>query len=130
MITCYGIFAVRDGKVLVIRQKSGNHWTLCKGGAKSGEKPWDTAIRELKEETNMVVKQKLTWRRYMHRYTMDRGMKKEVHYFPAEVTGEVVIDYKEVNDYKWVNPSEVASVLTYESDQKVAEEIMHAMHMI
>jgi tRNA nucleotidyltransferase (CCA-adding enzyme) len=123
MLQSYGIFAVKEGKVLVIKQNSGNHWTLCKGLPKNGEQNYDTAVRELYEETGLRIDRRLTWCRFRQEYQTDRGLKR-VDYFPAIVYGDIHIDGYEVVDYVWVKPDDVHLYLTYEEDKAVARDIV------
>jgi len=54
----YGVFALNDaGHILVIHQRNGDQWTFSKGLPARGEAgaPLETAIRELREETQLEV---------------------------------------------------------------------------
>lgn len=46
-------FIVSNGKVLLVKQRKQNKWSLPKGKAKENEEPLDTLLRELKEETSL-----------------------------------------------------------------------------
>ena len=46
-----------EGKILCVRQNYANkHWTMPGGGVESGEDPRDAVVREVLEETGLVVK--------------------------------------------------------------------------
>ena len=46
---------VKDGKLLVVRERGARHWSLPGGGMKKGEEPVEAACRELDEETGLTV---------------------------------------------------------------------------
>lgn len=134
-IFSFGIFAVRNGEVLVIHQKSGNHWTLSKGRPERGETPRQTAIRELKEETGLDIDRFLSDRTFFTDYEVvkrdGRRMRKRVTYFVAEVKpGEVKVQESELHGYRWVKmaatPIETVErmKLTHEEDKQVALQML------
>jgi 8-oxo-dGTP pyrophosphatase MutT (NUDIX family) len=45
----------RDGQVLLVKHTYEPHWYLPGGGVKKGESPKAAVIRELKEETGLIV---------------------------------------------------------------------------
>lgn len=54
-----GAFAVvvdEEGGVLWVRRRDYEVWNLPGGGSEPGEAPWETAVRETKEETGLAVR--------------------------------------------------------------------------
>ena len=49
-----GAVIIKNNKVLVLQQVAG-HWGFPKGHVEKGETEVETAIREIKEETNLDV---------------------------------------------------------------------------
>lgn len=47
----FGIIFNEEGKVLLVHRTDYDLWNLPGGGAERGETPWQTTIREIKEET-------------------------------------------------------------------------------
>ena len=105
----FGIIPLRkkDGlwEVFLIQLKHGRYWGFPKGHPEEGETPKETALRELKEETNLDVV------RYLHgahlneqyQFTLERRrIFKRVQYYVAEVSGEVILQQKEVQKGIWV----------------------------
>ena len=70
----FGILAIKDDKILVIRQVSGDHWTFCKGHKSrfKSESNRETAIRELKEETNLDIMYFINDQTYVQEYPITR----------------------------------------------------------
>lgn len=53
-----GVFVVDDGKVLLVRRRvppEKGKWSIPAGFLDSGENPQETAVREAREETNLIV---------------------------------------------------------------------------
>lgn len=128
----FGIIAIQSGKILVVLNNSPSEdgkdvWTFCKGHAYDGEAQIDAAKRELREETSLVVKQLLNYKRWMEQYTFERNgfrITKKLYFWIGEVDGKVQVDNKEIRDYKWVSYDEVESTLTFDEDKELAKQIV------
>ena len=85
-----------DGdKVLVIQQVKG-HWGFPKGHVEGGESEVETAMREIKEETNLDVEINEEYR-YVEHYSPEAGIEKDVVFFIAKKTGgEIRVQEEEV----------------------------------
>lgn len=124
------IYRYKQGKreFLCIRQKNGNYIGFPKGHIETFESESETAIREVKEETNLDV--------YIFEdikakgsYVIHDEIYKEVVYFlatPYSFTQEKQID--EIDDLFWFPEYEVINQLTYSTDQKIFKEIMHQFY--
>ena len=74
---------VIDGRnVLLVKQTKG-HWSFPKGHMEEGESEIQTAVREVKEETNVDAIPDET-KRYVEEYLMDNGNMKQVIYFVSK----------------------------------------------
>lgn len=74
---------VIDGRnVLLVKQTKG-HWSFPKGHMEEGESEIQTAVREVKEETNVDAIPDET-KRYVEEYLMDNGNMKHVIYFVSK----------------------------------------------
>ena len=115
-------------QVLLVRQKSGPHWTLPKGGAEAGETPVQTAARELMEETGLMDCAIDSNRSYTQTYIVEKeGVKvqKNVGFFfcTVPVTEPVAIDRNEIMDYRWLSFAEAVGTATYEETRKTLREV-------
>ena len=130
----YGIIPLKqvrgEWQVFVILHKNGFHWGFPKGKADEGENPLTSATRELKEETGLEVEKILRDSPIVEQYVfMRRGerIKKEVSYFPAIVSGALLLQPEEIADGKWVNVGEAFDLLTFKEARdvlsKVAEQL-------
>lgn len=67
-----GCIIIEDGiKVLLVKQTKG-HWIFSKGHVEADKTEMETAIREVKEETNVDVEVEGN-KRYTMRYVTDKG---------------------------------------------------------
>ena len=112
-----------NDKILVIKQVKG-HWGFPKGHVEEGETEVQTAIREIKEETNLDVKIDES-KRFVERYSPEEGIEKDVVFFVAKkVGGEIKVQEEEVTETKWVAPIEAMEILTYESSKRILEKVL------
>lgn len=113
--------------VLLICHKQGGFWAFPKGHAEKGEKPQETAARELCEETGLMIKQILKEETLKESYVFTRGsdrVSKTVFYFVAEVYGTLKLQASEVWDAKWVKLTEASQVVTFPESQNLIKEVV------
>ena len=115
---------VLDGdKVLIIQQNEG-HWGFPKGHVEEGETEVQTAVREIKEETNIDVKVDDKYR-YVEVYSPKENVEKEVVFFVAsKVGGNVVAQEEEVQNIEWLSITNAMERLTYESSKRVIRNVI------
>lgn len=112
--------------VFIILHKQGNHWGFPKGKAADGEDPKQSAIRELKEETNLKVEKLLEEEPISEEYTYYREGKKvhkKVHYFPAIVSGALLLQPDEIRDGKWLSFEEAKKQLTFDEARRICTHV-------
>ncbi|MCZ3385602.1 MAG: NUDIX hydrolase [Actinomycetia bacterium] len=109
-IVAAGCLVTRQGidgtEVLLVHRPRYNDWSLPKGKAEDGEHVTQTAVREVHEETGLVV----VLRRPlpMQTYLVD-GVPKDVHYWRALVAQEAeFVPSDEVNKIRWLSVEEAA----------------------
>jgi 8-oxo-dGTP pyrophosphatase MutT (NUDIX family) len=92
-------------EVLLIQHAHSKYWGFPKGHAEPGEGPYQSAIRELKEETNLEVVRLLAPEPLTEQYRFmhdKRPIFKRVFYYVAEVAGTVILQAQEVQASVWV----------------------------
>ena len=118
-----GCIITKDNKVLLIKQTKG-HWGFPKGHVEKNETEIETAIREVKEETNLDVEIDAN-KRYTMEYVTDKGKLKQVVLFIAKcIGGEIKAQECEVNDIKWLDFDEAIETITYDNTRKLFKEIL------
>ena len=113
-----------DGdKVLVIQQVKG-HWGFPKGHVEDGETEVETAISEIKEETNLDVQIDET-HRYVEHYSPEEGIEKDVVFFVAKkIGGEIIVQEEEVKCTEWLLPKDAMEKLTFESSKNILKKVI------
>lgn len=112
----YGIITIYKGTenlFLLLKHQKG-HWGFPKGHKEGNETPLESATRELREESgisNCEIKESPI---FFEEYTFkDEGISchKIVEYFIGfSPTQEVVIQEKEISEYKWATYDEVLNL--------------------
>ena len=111
-----GCIIIKGNKVLLIKQ--------TKGHVEKNETEIETAIREVKEETNLDVEIDAN-KRYTMEYVTDKGKLKQVVLFIAKcIGGEIKAQECEVNDIKWLDFDEAIETITYDNTRELFKEIL------
>jgi 8-oxo-dGTP diphosphatase len=112
----------RNGGVMLVHRPKYDDWSFPKGKLKEGESFEDAAAREVEEESG--------WRGDLgaelqsKRYTDGKGREKLVRWWEMWARERSPWEPNdEVDDIMWVPLSEVDSLLTYETDRELAEEV-------
>lgn len=109
-----GCIILSDEKVLLVRQTKG-HWSFPKGHMENGETEIQTAIREVKEETNIDVIPNGN-KRYVEEYMMENGNKKQVVYFVAKkISDDIKAQESEISDIKWLNFKSAYETISFDN---------------
>ncbi len=123
-----GAIIFDNNKVLVIQQTMG-HWGFPKGHVEGVETEVETAIREIKEETNLDVEINKSYR-YVEHYSPKEDVEKEVVYFIAKKTGgNIVAQEGEVQNIEWLNIDEAMRKLTYEGSKNVLKKAIKDLNI-
>ena len=91
----------------------GGIWQCVTGKIESGEKPVETAIRELKEETKLSPINKWTVDQVNHFYEAEFDLMNLIPVFGVEVDSLMVNLSDEHCDYKWCNIKEAEELFTW-----------------
>lgn len=110
-------------KVLLIKNRSGN-WSFPKGHVERGENEFQTALREVREETSLVVTLEKGFREEST-YKIGRNTEKLVVYFLAfSDTLNVKVQYQEISAFSWVSVENAAEAISFENDRRVLENAL------
>lgn len=89
-------------------------WSWPKGKLDPGEDWTAAAVRETEEETGLRVR--LGRPLPASRYRLDRGDRKEVRYWAAQVVGGDGLLQHEIDEVRWVTAARARKLLTHERD--------------
>lgn len=113
-------------EVLLVQHRAGNYWGFPKGHKEEGELDFETASRELLEETGLLVLEQAKSPSYEERYSFQRGesfVNKMVRYFPCFVQGEVQLLQEEIIAAKWVFLSQADHYLTFPELKRLCKKV-------
>lgn len=123
-----GAIVLDGGKILVIQQAEG-HWGFPKGHVEAGETEVQTAIREIKEETNYDVEVNENYR-YVETYSPKEGVEKDVVFFVGKkVAGDMRPQEEEVQNILWLTYEETLERLTYENSKEILKKAWKDLKM-
>ena len=116
-----------DGDKILVSQQVKGHWGFPKGHVEEGETEVQTAVREIKEETNLDVQIDES-KRFVERYSPEEGVEKDVVFFVAQkIGGEIKVQEEEVKDTKWLLPQDAMEILTYESSKRILQNVLNTI---
>ncbi len=126
--SCGCIILNNKNQILLILQNAG-HWGLPKGHVEEGETEEQTAIREVKEETNVdvIVNTNLKYRMV---YNPKEDVEKEVIYFIAKNTSnDCKPQLEEVQEMKWLDIDNAINTITYENSKDLLKKVKKDLNL-
>ena len=127
MITkSYGVIGRNDeGKILMVQEQKG-HWGFPKGRKEKGEKPLETARRELFEETGSTIKlnsEKILYKTF-HYYLKPKFVLKITGLFEGMINEkEIKIQDGEIINAGWFTVSEALELKTPKRTKWVLQKL-------
>lgn len=120
-------------KVFLILLKEGNHWGFPKGHSHGCETPIEAATRELKEETGLDIVRVIGQSPIVEQYQFRRKgqmILKKVHYFPAMVSGEFIMQVEEIREGRWFTFEEAMKQLTFKEGRSICRDLMKILKVV
>lgn len=114
--------APEEVKVLLVKNKNGKYWSFPKGHVELGENERQTAVREIKEETDLDVKIHPGFRETSDYCPFGRVRKRVVFFLAESFTDKVHIQESEIDYFIWVNFKQAREMCCYENDLRVIDK--------
>ncbi|MBU9789646.1 NUDIX domain-containing protein [Lentilactobacillus sp. IMAU92037] len=122
MVTEYAsgavVYEVKDGSIryLLLRSATDDFWGFPKGHVEKNENLIQTAVREIREETNLKTIIDTNFKEKLE-YDMKNGHHKDVTLFVSKVHPDVKVTKQdeEINQYGWFNFQEAYDTLSYDN---------------
>lgn len=108
-----------SSELLLIKHKFGGHWSFPKGHVEKGENEFQTALREVKEETGLDIALKDGFRESVMYFPRPNIRKKVVYFLGEALTDEVHKQEEEISETMWMSLEEADSVVTFENDKNL-----------
>ncbi len=114
-----GCIIINDKKEVLLVHHNKGHWDFPKGHVEEGETEVETAIREVKEETNIDVEVNENYR-YTTEYSPQEDVMKEVVYFLAKnINDKRNAQLEEVSEVKWFKLDDAVEKITYNTSKEI-----------
>jgi 8-oxo-dGTP diphosphatase len=115
-----GVVQSEDGRIAVVHRPRYDDWSLPKGKLDPGEDYEEAALREVREETGLECElgEELSSTSYQDR----KGRSKLVRYWLMYPLGGEFEPTDEIDELRWLTPSEAVAQLTYPHDAELVEE--------
>ena len=127
--SCGCIIMNEKNQILLVHSNLG-HWGMPKGHVEEKETEIETAIREVKEETNIDVEINENYR-YTQNYITKKGNPKEVVYFLARnKNNDLKVQLEEVSEAKWFTIDEAIEAITYNNSQEILRKLKKDLKML
>ncbi len=124
-----GCIIIEEGKVLLIQQIEG-HWGFPKGHMEAGETEIETAIREVKEETNLDVEINAD-KRYTMEYVINKEINKQVVLFIAKkIGGNEKYQKSEIKSMKWLKFEDALEIITYDNTRELFTKVLKQENLL
>ena len=111
---------------LVQKHQNGGHWAFAKGHTENNESEIQTALREIKEETQLTNIKLNTDFRVTTTYKPKKGVLKKVVYFMGKINitqlRQVKKQISEISEIKWLPYSRAVKLITYKDDKNILEK--------
>ena len=113
--------------ILMIRHKAGGNRSFPKGHVEEGETEYETALREVMEETSSRIAIVSDFRATVN-YRPSPGVMKEVVYFLAFTTSaDIKAREGEIAEVEWVPLEKAEACLAHDNDKTVFRAAMERM---
>ncbi len=115
-------------RYLMIKNKRSTYWGWPKGHMERGETRYDTARREVLEETGLHVNIHLGFEG-KSRYSLSDKTDKIVYIYVASTTDKkTIIQKKEIDDYIWVPYKTAMVMMKFQNDRRILEKAARFLH--
>ena len=113
-----GVVVFLDDKVLIVKHNKG-HYGLPKGHVEDGETDYDTAIREVKEETNVDVEIIKGFRKVITYSPKENVMKDVVFFIGTAKTYNLKNQECEISRVEFYPIETAPDVITYDDERNL-----------
>lgn len=117
-----GCIIIDNNSVLLVKHNAG-HWDFPKGHVENNETEEQTALREVKEETNIDV-EIIPGYRYVIEYSPKEDVLKQVVFFIAKkISSEIKAQESEISEIKWLKIDEAVEQITHNDSKELLKKV-------
>ena len=119
--SCGAVIYNSNNEVLVVKHNAG-HWDFPKGHVEENETEVQTALREVKEETNVDVHIYENIK-YESHYSPKENVEKTVIFFLARSISDTLVKQDaEIADIGWYSYEDALNILTYDNAKEILKK--------
>lgn len=115
--------ATGDTLILLVKNHNGRFYSFPKGHVELHENEKETAVREVKEETNLDVEILDDFREISDYCPFGKIRKRVVFFLARAKSDKIKIQESEIDSYQWVSLDKAETVCTYDNDKRVIEKV-------
>lgn len=119
--SCGAVIYNQNNEVLIVKHNAG-HWDFPKGHMEANETEEQTAIREVKEETNIDVELYTDYKYITHYYPKENVYKTVVFFLAKNKSNVTIKQDKEIANIGWFNFDDALNILTYDIAKDVLKK--------
>lgn len=110
-----------DGRtdLLLLKHRFGGHWSFPKGHVEKGENEVQTALREVREETGLVIELMDGFRQSVEYYPRPNVRKQVVYFLGIAKNQRFKAQEEEISEIRWVPLEEALRAVTYRNDRNL-----------
>lgn len=116
--------------LLLVKNSNGRYWSFPKGHIEMNETEQETAVREIKEETNLDVEICGNFREISEYCPFGKIRKRVVFFLARAFTDNVKIQESEIDSYIWVDIQQARKLCTYDNDLRIIDKAETAIHLM
>ena len=110
-------------KILLLEHQKG-HISYPKGHVEENETEEETALREVKGETNLDVKLISGFRKVITYSPKENVLKDVVYFLGSPINEKVIVQEEEIKSFKWVSFKEAFDLVTHDDDKMLLNEVI------
>ena len=109
-------------QLLLLKHRYGGHWSFPKGHVENGEEEYQTALREVKEETGLTIELQEGFRQSVE-YFPKPNIKKQVVYFLGYAPDDTVKKQEEeISEIRWIDLNKAQEAVTFRNDKNLINQ--------
>lgn len=113
-----------EGETVLLVQHKPGHWSFPKGHVEAGESDWETAVREVCEETGIQIEIRSDFQGSSS-YSPRPGVFKTVIFFLGEyLAGQPTPQLSEVRAATWMPLEEAEGLLVFDRDRQIFHQAL------
>ena len=104
---------------ILLLKHNQNHWSYPKGHVERLETEIETALREVKEETNLDVEINSDFREVITYSPSENVLKDVVYFLATPKSNKIIPQTSEIAEIKWLKSEEALNLITYNDDKEL-----------